>query len=153
MAHAIASDSFDIVDQRAGAETEVTALLPDVQTVLSQCKRTGLRLAVISNDTTSGIRSFLRGNGLDDLFQAIWSADDIPRKPDPAAARALCQKLELDPARCALIGDAESDLQMGSAAGLNLVLGFNGGWRLAPELPSATHCFNRWGDLAVSDSA
>ena len=152
-AHSIASQSFHIVDQLAGADADVDDLLPEADVMLSQLRQSGLQLAVISNDTTSGIQCFLRGHGLEDLFQAIWSAEDSPRKPDPQAARALCRQLNLEPARCALIGDAETDLQMASAAGLGLVLGFNGGWRFTPELPSAEHCFNRWSDLSVSVSS
>jgi phosphoglycolate phosphatase len=152
-AHTIAAHSFDIVDQRAGEAADVDDLLPEADVILSQLRRSGLHLAVISNDTTSGIHCFLRGHGLEHLFQAIWSAEDSPRKPDPQAARALCRQLNLEPARCALIGDAETDLQMASAAGLGLVLGFNGGWRFTPELPSAEHCFNRWSDLSVATSS
>ena len=62
---------------------------------------------------------------------------------------SLCSRLGLDPEECALIGDAETDLQMAAAAGIRLVIGYGGGWGLTPELPSATHWLDNWAEMGL----
>ena len=94
-----------------------------------------MQLAVISNDTRSGIESFLEDHGLSALFSSCWSADDQPRKPNPDAVHELCRSLNIPPKHCVLLGDAETDLSMARAAGVGIVIGYTGGWARQPELP------------------
>ena len=96
--------------------------------------------AVISNDTHQGIKDFLRGHQLKvTAWPAIWSADNRPNKPDPEAVHQLCGNLNLQPSRCALIGDADSDLLMARQAGIGLSLGYVAGWRRSPDLTEHEH--------------
>ena len=106
-------------------------------------------MAVISNDTADGITRFLTHHQLNDIFAPGWSADDHPRKPDPQAVRSLCQRLNLQPECCALIGDAETDLVMARDAGIGVVLGYRGGWQRQPQLTTSPHCFEHWSELEV----
>ena len=149
----LAKESFDGVDRETEARAPLSALFPGAAALLAQLDQAGVSMAVISNDTSSGIHRFLNGHGLTDQFQAIWSADDHPKKPDPGAVQALCQKLGLNPRQCALIGDAETDLRMAHAAGIGLVIGFQGGWSLAPSLPSCSHAFQHWNEIEVGTAA
>ena len=146
---AISATSFESVDQRLLSNPSINALLPGVETLLSALQKAGICRAIISNDTESGISSFLSNHGLTRLFDGCWSADHSPSKPDPLAVIHLCRNLKLNPKRCVLIGDAETDLQMASAAGVGLVLGFVGGWAIPPQLPTAQHQFDNWRDLTV----
>lgn len=112
-----------------------------------------VRCAVISNDDERGIRGFLRRHGFERHVQGLWSAGHHPRKPDPGAVHGLCAALAVDPARCVLIGDANSDLRMGRRAGLALVLGYRAGWRrpvpLDPSFPQIDH----WRELSLAVDA
>ncbi|MEB3200483.1 MAG: HAD family hydrolase [Synechococcaceae cyanobacterium] len=118
--------------------------------LLSTLSAAGVRCAVISNDHVAGIEAFLRDHGLRELFQALWSAEHIPRKPDPGAVVHLCADLGIPPRRCALIGDANSDLRMAEAAGVAAALGYRGGWSrgvsLDPRFPQLQH----WRELALA---
>ena len=149
----LAQRSFNLVDQDLEHASRPSALLPHAETLLQRLKAFGVRNAVISNDTTSGIQQFLRHHHLSATIEAVWSADDQPRKPDPKAVELLCQQLHLDPNRCALIGDAETDLQMAKQAGIGCVIGFTGGWTLRPELPSADHLLETWSHLRIVANA
>tara|TARA_B100002051_G_scaffold271267_1_gene305651 strand:+ start:4166 stop:4942 length:777 start_codon:yes stop_codon:yes gene_type:complete len=146
---AISTTSFESVDQRLLSKPSINALLPGVEPFLSMLQKAGLCRAIISNDTEAGISSFLCDHGLTRLFDRCWSADHSPSKPDPLAVIHLCRDLNLNPKRCVLIGDAETDLQMASSAGVGLVLGFVGGWAIPPRLPTAQHQFDNWRDLTV----
>ncbi|MDA0717921.1 MAG: HAD-IA family hydrolase [Cyanobacteria bacterium] len=105
--------------------------------------------AVISNDDEAGIESFLASQNLRSKFQALWSADQNPRKPDPAAVHALCAQLGIQAKRCALIGDANSDLRMAQQAGVPVVLGYGAGWSIAPPLDTSFACLQHWRELQV----
>ncbi|EDY39075.1 haloacid dehalogenase/epoxide hydrolase family [Cyanobium sp. PCC 7001] len=108
-----------------------------------------VRCAVISNDDVSGIETFLASQGIRRHFQAIWSAEHSPRKPDPAAVLALCRELGVEPGRCLLIGDANSDLLMARRAGLAQALGYLAGWRSEPPLDASFPRMRHWEDLEV----
>lgn len=109
----------------------------------------GLRCAVISNDEMAGIASFLAAQEIAHHFQAHWSAEHSPRKPDPAAVHALCAELGVDPGACALIGDANSDLRMARAAGVPVVLGYTAAWSRRPPLDPSFPQLHDWSELTV----
>jgi phosphoglycolate phosphatase len=105
--------------------------------------------AVISNDDRAGIAAFLASQELTGRFQACWSADHSPRKPDPAAVQALCAELGVTAERCALIGDANSDLRMAQQAGVPVVIGYGAGWSTPPPLDPCFPCLSHWRELEV----
>lgn len=118
--------------------------------LLASLRHAAIGCAVISNDHEAGIRAFLAAHGLQDRFQGLWSADHRPAKPDPRAVHALCAELGVDPSRCALVGDADSDLRMALAAGLPVVLGYRGGWREPPRLREESPQIAHWDELQVA---
>ena len=127
------------------------ALLEGVKELLCQCQQAGACAAVISNDTAEGIAGFLDRHQLNQHFAACWSADDRPRKPDPNAVLNLCARLDLRPERCALVGDADTDLHMAQAAGIGIVLGYQGGWNQPPDLYATPHLFHDWSALKITN--
>ena len=141
---------FDQADQSTVEQCCFSPLLDGAAPLLNTLHSNGVRCAVISNDTRRGIDGFVNQHNLSALIKERWSADDEPRKPDPQAVEQLCAKLGVSPQRCALIGDAETDLQMAAAAGVPLLIGFTGGWKHRPELPSATHQLEDWNDLGMA---
>ncbi|WP_413442234.1 HAD family hydrolase [Synechococcus sp. MIT S1220] len=149
-AHQMATDSFNRVDRAlTQAPAIMNPLLPGSASLIQQLFTTGIKLAVISNDTEQGIQRFLEGHGLCQSFQTCWSAEHFPAKPNPEAVAQLCNKLDLDPKVCALIGDAETDLQMAAASGIGLVIGYTGGWTSKPHLPSAALLIDDWNELSI----
>jgi len=122
---------------------------PALGALFERLSAASVRCAVISNDHEQGIHSFLRRYGLDHHVEAVWSAEHYPRKPDPGAVQGLCLGLGVAPGRCALIGDANSDLRMARAAGVPVVLGYSAGWRQAPGLDPGTPCVQHWDELDV----
>ena len=126
-----------------------SALLPAARECLDQLKAAGVICAVISNDTRAGIEAFLQHHGLTHYMSALWSAEDHPSKPDPGAVHALCGSMGLDPSRCALIGDADSDLLMAREAGIGHGLGYVAGWEQSPDLSAHDHLIRHWNELRV----
>ena len=146
----IAEDCFAATDALHGQGAEQPPRPTDgLADLLGRLHAAGVRCAVISNDHEEGIHAFLSRSGLSSCFEAVWSADHRPRKPDPAAVHGLCSLLGVSPGRCALIGDAASDLRMASAAGVPLALGYRAGWRQPPALDPGTLIVEHWQELDV----
>jgi len=141
--------SVDILDSRLDNSAERRTVLPGVKTILQDLREAGVICALISNDSRSGIKSFLTRNNLEGLFTNIWSADHYPTKPDPAAVEGLCKKINLQPNECALVGDADSDLLMARQSGVGLALGYIGGWSQAPELTHHHYLIKNWNELTI----
>ena len=120
-----------------------------LEELLMRLRQAGILCAVISNDHREGIHAFLGAHGLGAHFQACWSAEHRPCKPHPDAVHGLCAELGVPAARCALIGDANSDLRMARAAGIPVVLGYRAGWRLPPPLDADIPQLEHWDALTV----
>ncbi|MEI8250911.1 MAG: HAD-IA family hydrolase [Synechococcus sp. ELA057] len=123
---------------------------PGLHALLERLRQAGLRCAVISNDHQEGIEAFLANHQLKHHFQGLWSADHRPAKPQPGAVHGLCGLLGVSASRCALIGDANSDLRMARAAGVPVVLGYRAGWRQPPPLEEGVPQLHHWDDLTVA---
>ena len=120
--------------------------------LLERFSDAGLRCAVISNDHEQGIHAFLEIHGLAHHFQAFWSAEHRPCKPHPGAVHGVCRELGVPADRCALIGDANSDLRMARAAGVPVVLGYRAGWNQPPSLDADVPQIHHWRELTVGSS-
>ncbi len=148
----MANEVFNRVDllttQRPDKNKKQT-LLPGVQRLLKDLQKANVFCALISNDTTCGIRNFLKTNNLEEAFLTFWSADNQPTKPSADAVKKLCNLLGVLPIDCALIGDADSDLQMARQAGVGITLGYVAGWTQSPQLSAHQHLIYHWDDLRV----
>jgi phosphoglycolate phosphatase len=149
---ALAEETFRRADQDPAAEAAAAQITEGLVDLLIDLRRHGVRCAVISNDGHDGIRDFLAHHSLSEHIDAIWSADRLPRKPDPRAVNHLCDNLGVPPGQCALIGDANSDLHMARSAGVALVMGYKGGWREPVPLADAYHQLEHWRELSVAES-
>jgi phosphoglycolate phosphatase len=145
----LAEEAFRLADLDTPSDPQRAQTTEGLVDLLRALRHAGVLCAVISNDDLSGIQGFLREHGLSEAFAAIWSAERLPRKPDPQAVHALCAVLGVAPSRCALIGDANSDLRMAQSAGMALAIGYKGGWRQAVALEEGYPCVDHWRELVV----
>ncbi len=66
-----------------------------------------------------GLLELLAAHRMTDYFAGFLTHDDgYPKKPDPAAMRAILQAYTLPPAETIAVGDREIDILAGLAAGL-----------------------------------
>jgi phosphoglycolate phosphatase len=145
----LAHEAFRLADLERPSNTAWAETTDGLREMLSALQACAVACAVISNDEASGIERFLENHGLAHSIGAIWSADHHPRKPDPRAIHQLCERMDVDPAECALIGDANSDLRMAQNAGVGVVLGYGGGWERPVALDPAFPLVEHWSELAV----
>ncbi len=146
----LAEETFRLADLDLPPGTAVAAPTEGVLDLVRRLRQHHVLCAVISNDDTAGIQDFLRAHELTEDFAAIWSAEHRPRKPNPESVHALCRILGVPPSRCALVGDANSDLHMARAAGVAVVIGYRGGWRQALDLEHTYPGLDHWRELLVA---
>jgi phosphoglycolate phosphatase-like HAD superfamily hydrolase len=83
----------------------------------------------------------LKNVGVDDLFEAIITSDDVKkRKPAPDPLITCAQQLDMKPGNCVYVGDTTTDIKAGKAAGMRTVAvltGFDEYEALEKEDPDA----------------
>ena len=117
--------------------------------LLVSLKNEGVCIALMTNDTQLGIEQFICSNKLEGIFDFHWSAENKPSKPNPEAVIELCKKMNFNPAECALISDADTDLKMGKEADIQIVIGFTGGWKNPPTLTQKRFLIEKLNELKI----
>jgi len=112
--------------QRLTAKTKPYPGIDDLLTQLQQRRR---KLAVLSNKPHDFTQQVV-GRLLDSTFDAVYGArEEIPRKPDATAAKAIAEELGVEPRRCLFVGDTAVDMKTATNAqmtGVGVLWGFRG---------------------------
>lgn len=110
---------------------------PDMTDVLTELKRKGIRLAVLSNKPhrqTLKVVEEIFGTGLFDY--AAGQRESVRRKPDPDGVIRIMEALGVQKEECLYVGDSEVDIRTGKNAGVRTV-GVAWGFRTREELEEA----------------
>jgi phosphoglycolate phosphatase len=115
------------------------------------------RVALLTNKPTVPTEKVLAGLRMRDLFDEVIGSDGpYPRKPDPAALRALMATAGTTPASTLMIGDSLVDYETAAAAGTRCCLvsyGFShhtcegvatNGASIAADVPSLAAIIDRF---------
>lgn len=102
-----------------------------VAATLDALAKAGYRMGVVTSK-----RHFMADRGLElcgirSFFEVLIGSDDFPEhKPDPGPILEACRLMDVQPQRCAYIGDSPYDIQAGNAAGCLTVAAL---WGMFPE--------------------
>jgi phosphoglycolate phosphatase len=109
-----------------------TQPLTDIPALFGALRERGAKIAIVTMDDRAPTEAVLAKVGAADLVDALVCADDgLPLKPAPQMVWAVCRATGVEPRRAAVVGDATTDMEMGRAAGVGLVVGVLSG--VAPE--------------------
>lgn len=100
-------------------------IMPGYLEFLEKARQRGLRLAVDTNRTRSGIHKVLDFLGLPPYFNPVMSCEDVEPKPSPQGAEKICQLWRLQPGMVLFVGDSPDDMRAANAAGM-VFAGFGG---------------------------
>ena len=90
--------------------------------MLEQLKKSGIKLAVLSNKPHLQAVDVVKEFFGEDVFSYVQGqTDSVPRKPDPSAALMIAEKLGCKKEECVYVGDSEVDIKTGHAAGMKTV--------------------------------
>ena len=110
---------------------------PGIVDMLKEMKERGMKLAVLSNKPHEAAVPAIEGLFGKELFDEVQGQQPgIPRKPSPIGALALAEKFGVKPGECLYVGDTNTDMQTGKAAGMYTV-GVLWGFRERKELEEA----------------
>jgi HAD superfamily hydrolase (TIGR01509 family) len=92
--------------------------MPGAEPLLRALRHAGVALALVSNSRRRFVDSAIASAGLADLFDAIVTAEDVPRpKPAPDAYLAAASELGVEPAACVILEDSPTGLAAARATG------------------------------------
>ena len=97
---------------------------PEAAHVVGELKRAGLLVAVVSNTEDGRLRDSLEAAGLADKFDLMVDSHVVGlRKPDPAIFGYALERLGVEPAEAAFVGDSYAhDALAARAVGMRAVL-------------------------------
>lgn len=96
-------------------------IFSDTKKVVSELKKSGLRLALASSSTMNDIKKALRDTKLDTYFDIVLSGEDFPEsKPDPAIYNEAARQLGFPKENLLIIEDSEKGIAAGVSAGIEV---------------------------------
>ncbi len=116
-----ALEAFDTYCAMEGAARAVP--VPGVIEALRILHQAGYRLAVATNDSTSGAEATVRQLGVAQLFEAVYGYDAVANpKPAGDVVQAFADLTGLKPSEIAMVGDNAHDMHTGHAGGAGLII-------------------------------
>jgi len=111
-----------------------TLVYPEVPDILDSLTHQGIKMAILSNKPDNFTKAMVAKFLLKWQFSIIQGEKSfVPKKPDPAAALVIAERLKLPPRTFLFLGDSEIDMKTALAAGMYPV-GVRWGFRTAEEL-------------------
>jgi len=103
-----------------GNHLDLIKIYPDTKNTLMQLA--SYKKAIITNTPTVCARQILRKFQIEQYFKEIITSDDVVKaKPDPEIIFKACERLDVVSKTVVLVGDTESDVEAGRAAGCTVV--------------------------------
>lgn len=98
-------------------------LYPGVAETLAELGARGVPMAVCTNKPERFVGPLLEHIGIAGRFAGVVGAGTLPeRKPHPRPLLHLAEQMELEPGRCLMVGDSQTDFLAAQAAGMPAVL-------------------------------
>jgi phosphoglycolate phosphatase len=131
----------DFLEHYRAHVSDRSAVYDGVPAALAALAAAGMTTAVVTNKPGDIARTLLANLGLADRFRdVVGDGDGFPRKPDPAAARALVDAVGTHPGRTIIVGDGLPDVRCAHALGAKAIAaawGYVAADRLLAESPDA----------------
>jgi HAD superfamily hydrolase (TIGR01509 family) len=111
----LSAELYKLVLEEVGGGIEP---MPGARALLGALRGAGVALGLVSNSRRGFVELGLAAAGLAGAFDAIVTAEDVPRpKPAPDAYLAAARELGADPTACVVLEDSPTGVAAGRAAG------------------------------------
>src|SRR3989344_2501263 len=101
---------------------------PGAESLPRALKQEGYKLAIVSGSIRTRVDMVLSQLGILDIFDVIFSADDITKsKPDPEGFLLAAKRVGVLPEECVVLEDSEAGAKAGKAAGMKVIGVVNNG--------------------------
>ncbi|MEL6578721.1 MAG: HAD family hydrolase [Cyanobacteria bacterium J06621_12] len=114
----IAQSAFaEVAESKYLLKTAKSApLYDDARDTLKSLSNRGIKMAIVSSDTTKAAQDFVTRYQLENYIQTCIGADQGKNKPDPTLFLQACQELNVSPEQSLMVGDTAIDMLMAQAA-------------------------------------
>jgi phosphoglycolate phosphatase len=148
----IAENAFIEADRYLQRTPETAPLFPGTRELLQQLKAAGLKLGILSADSTAGVETFVERFELGNDFDLATGIDpEDPFKPDPALFLKACRRIGVKPQAALMVGDSALDIEMGIAAEAAGTVAVS--WQQAGGLDKADVTISCWDEIQVVPTA
>ncbi|MGB3692310.1 MAG: HAD family hydrolase [Spirulinaceae cyanobacterium] len=114
----IAHSAFEEAERYLKGNTDTSPLFAGSLEVLKFLAEANLKLAILSADSTAGVKAFIERHQLSAYIQLGMGVETQGlSKPDPALFLQACDALGVEAAQTLMIGDSAGDIEMASKAG------------------------------------
>lgn len=132
---------YEIYPQMFGKDLK---LVPGADSILKEIVTDGMKVGIVTSTPQEGMPyklKVLEDAGVEKLFEAIVTADDVQNKKPAAEPLVECiHRLGVAPDKSVYVGDARIDIKAGKAAGMKTIgvlTGFDDSTALKAENPDA----------------
>ncbi|HMW54668.1 MAG: haloacid dehalogenase type II [Candidatus Accumulibacter phosphatis] len=95
---------------------------PEVPETLHRLQAEGMRLAILSNGTPAMLAAVVHHSGLENVFDAVLSVEEVGVfKPHPAVYALACERLQLAPTAICFLSSNAWDAYSAKASGLRVL--------------------------------
>lgn len=119
----IAEKAFTEADKYLIGSVKTSPLFSGCLEVLKELAQGGLKLGILSADSTENVEKFVERHDLSDYIQLTMGADQGLNKPNPALLIQACQRLGVEPEFTLMVGDSQGDIEMARQAKTAGVIG------------------------------
>ena len=103
-----------------GEHLNTIKIYSDARTTLEKLKR--YKKGIITNTPQGCTRQILKKFDIEQYFDIVITSDEVPKaKPYPDIVFKACNLLDVKPENVVLVGDTDSDVKAGKAAGCTVV--------------------------------
>ncbi len=146
----IAVGAFQEADSYLKPKAVHTPLFADIGDWVAQFAQAGLKLGILSADTTASVKEFIDTYQLSSSISAYQGVDGSSSefsKPDPRFYEAICHQLNVSPANTLMVGDSTLDMMMARAAHSAGCIGVSWGWQTKVAIAQANCVIDRISEL------
>ncbi len=119
----IAASCFQEAEKALPKRGYISPLFAGSLAVIQQLAAKGLKLAILSADTTENVKDFVETHQLTPYIDSIMGVDGNISKPDPRLYLAVCEQLGVKPENTIMVGDSPGDIAMARKANAGGVIG------------------------------
>lgn len=146
----IVDSAFDEADRALQRKADHTPLFINTRETLTALAKAGLKLGLLSADSSDNVQDFLDAYHLRALFQATQGVDGTLTKPDPSLFMDICSQLGTSPQQTLMVGDAPVDMKMAKSADAAGGVIVTWGWQTPVSSQLADSSLENWQQLIVS---
>ena len=120
------------------------------QELLALLSSKGIKVGILSADSTANVEDFVQCYGLEDYIQVQMGAErGGMAKPDPACLRLACDFLNVSPTTTLMVGDSQADLSMARNANAAGFVAVTWGWPQAIPLANVDASIDRFDEIQL----